>query len=116
VSTLDKLAERGVGPLLEFSDGEPIKILTGPDAGKSFIGSVTTMADNVLDDILSRDVRPHRQVAFRIKSGVPKLARKERIQRTSGPDAGKIYTATITDFNDYVFQTFEIQEVTDKDS
>lgn len=113
MSVLDQLAESGTGPLLEYSDGELILVLDGPDADKQYIASITIEPDLVATDLLSVDVRGHRRAAFRKQSGVPNLGKKNRIKRLKD---GKIYTATIQSFDDYVFQVFDLQEVTTLDS
>lgn len=104
------LAERmlatGCVPSLEHSHGEPVKILTGGDAGRTFTAVIETEEDVALITDLSEDRRSRRIARFRI-GGIPRIKSQEVVQT----DDGQKWNAVRQPGNAFLTVDFELREI-----
>jgi hypothetical protein len=105
----DMLLAAGCAPSLEAIHGERILVLSGADAGKTFIGIRENESDIVFDSQLGEDARPRRMIRF---VTAPALGRSDVIQT----EDGKRWQATRAPGIAYLTTDFELAELTAKDA
>jgi hypothetical protein len=104
----DAMLSASAAPLLENIHAETIKVLTGADAGKTFLGILEHEPDIQLETSLIVDPRAKRVLRFRnVPGNVPNLKKLDRLQT----EDGKTYTATVRPGAAYLFVDFELAEV-----
>lgn len=103
------LLSSGCVRAIEGVHGEPIKILSGPDTGKTFIGVVETESDLGLTSELGVDPRAKIIVHFRDS---PRIASQETVATSDG----KKWTAIRREFSAFLTNDFELREICDLDS
>jgi hypothetical protein len=89
----------------EAIHGESIKILGGPDAGKTFIGIVEIESDFDLETGLGLDPRGKRVVRFRLPN-VPNIESQTTVQIEDGTR----WKAVRLPRNNYLTADFELKE------
>jgi len=90
--------------------GELVFVLSGVDAGKTFIGVRENSSDITLDSEMMTDVRAKRLIRFRDRS-VPRLAKNDIIKT----EDGKRWHAIKSPQDGYLTTDFELVEITSKD-
>lgn len=106
----DTLLAGGCAPHVEAIHGETVRILSGQDAGRPFIGVVETEADLVLNTDLGDD--PRAKIMLRFRDGhVPRLDSQGVVQTADG----KKWNAVRRQFGSFLTDDFELKEITDKD-
>jgi hypothetical protein len=95
---------------VEQLHGEPIEILSGLDAGRTFTGVREVESDVVLSSDLGEDSRPRIVIRFR-NENVPRITGQGRV-RTSD---GRQWQATRIPGNIYLTTDFELREMTPLD-
>ncbi len=96
-------------PALESVHGEPVLILDGVDAGKTFIGIMANEADVMLNSELLSDPRGRQMIRFTDRPGnVPSVNTKRLVKVQIN---GKKYAATKQDFSAYLSVDFELTEI-----
>jgi hypothetical protein len=96
---------------VEALHGEPIAILSGADAGKSFVGVVEVETDQIISTELGEDARPRVFIRF-LKGNVPAITGQARVQTSDG----KVWLALRNPGNGYLTTDFELRELTAKDA
>lgn len=96
----------GVASHVEALHGEPVEILEGSDAGRTFIGVIEIESDAILTTDLGEDPRAKRMVRF-VDGRAPSITSQARVRL---PD-GKTYLAVRQDFGSYLTTDFELREV-----
>ena len=95
---------------LETVHGEPIVILTGDDAGLTYIGIVETEADLMLGgELLGQDPRGKTTVHF---STAPNIKSQAMVQTADG----KRWNAIRQNFSAFLTTDFELKEISSKDT
>ena len=92
--------------LVESLHGETVLVLTGADAGKSFVCVRETESDVTFNTDLGLDPRAKRIIRFR-DGLVPNLNSQDRIKT----DDGKIWTTIRRPDAGYLTTDFELSEV-----
>lgn len=103
----DKMLATGAALHIEAIHGEPILILDGPDAGKTFIAVRETESDQVLTTDLGMDPRAKRIIRFREGVRLPVIKPQTRLQT----EGGKIWTALQRPDDGFLTTDFELIEV-----
>ena len=105
----DTLLAAGAASHIEAVHGEPVFILSGPDAGKTFLAVRENASDVVLDENLSPDPRAKRLIRFRegAPQGVPRLSSQDRVQTCDG----KQWYAVKYPQDGYLSSDFELVEI-----
>lgn len=91
---------------VEAIHGEPIFILTGLDAGRTFIGVRESEADMILTSELGPDPRAKRMLRFR-DGAVPRLSLNDKLRT----EDGKIWTAVRRPDDGFLTVDFELIEI-----
>ena len=104
-----QLLSSGCAQAIEAIHGESVKILSGPDAGKVFLGVVETESDLGLSSDLGIDPRAKVIVRFRDN---PRIESQEKVQTSDG----KKWTAIRREFSAFLTNDFELKELCEKDS
>ena len=112
MSLSDQMLDSGCASLVEVMHSEPIRILDGPDAGKTFFAVKEKIPDNILMTELGDDRRGKRLLRFRDSSGVPRFNRQCRVET----EDGKKWTIVLAPQDGYLTTDFELQQITPKDS
>lgn len=87
--------------------GLSIKILDGPDAGKTFWANVVeTEQDIVLNSDLSEDRRAKRIIRFQDSKGVPNILNQGKVEID-----GKQWTAVRNPGDGYLTTDFELKQI-----
>ncbi len=107
----DTLLAAGAASLIEAVHGERVIVLSGPDAGLTFIAVRETSADVGLDENFGADVRARRIVRFRAGS-VPRLNAQDQVQT----EDGKKWFAVKYPQDGYLTEDFELVEKLTKDA
>ena len=102
----DNLLAGGCASHIEAVHGEPVLILSGPDAGRTFIGVRENASDVVVDENLNPDPRAKRLIRFRDGS-VPKLSSQDIVQTADG----KKWYAVKYPQDGYLSSDFELVEI-----
>ena len=106
-SLSDTMRAGSLRPSLESVHGEPIKVLDGVDAGKTFIGVITHEQDiDITSDTLSD---PREKIMLRFTNrpnNVPSVNAK-RMFKLQTQD-GKKWSATKQDFSAYLSVDFQL--------
>lgn len=106
-SVSDTMLSGSCAPLLENVHGEQIKILTGKDAGKTFVAINEHEPDITLESDLIVDPRAKRMLRFRQVAGnVPQLTKLDKLQTADG----RKWTATVRPGAAYLFVDYELAE------
>lgn len=103
-----QLLSSGCARAIEAVHGESIKILSGPDQGKIFIGVVEIESDLAITSDLGADARAKVIARFR---GDPKIDSQEKVQTADG----KRWTAIRREFSAFLTNDFELKELCEKD-
>ncbi len=103
----DTLLAGGCAVQLEAIHGEPVTVLQGPDAGRTFIGVVETESDLILATELGNDPRGKLMVRFRPEQ-TPRIQSQCQVTRLSD---GKKYNAVRQDFSAFLTNDFELKEI-----
>lgn len=110
-SIADALLVPGAVALLETIHGETVKVLTGPDAGKSFVATVEMDADAILASQLGEDRRGRRSIHFRIGFD-PNIESQEKIELADAT----VWWAVRKPNNAHLTVDYELIEISTKDS
>jgi len=110
-SLADSLLAAGCVRQLERIHGEPVKILSGSDAGKTFVGIVEVEADALLPTELGEDSRGRRMLRFR-NGAAPAIASQGQVQT----DDGKRWAAVRQTFGGHLTTDFELKEISPRDT
>lgn len=108
----DKMLAAGCALHVEAIHGEPILILDGTDAGKSFMGVRETEQDMVINTDLGIDPRAKRMLRFREGMPLPVIAAQTRIKT----EDGKIWTAVRNPGDGFLTVDYELIEFISKDT
>jgi len=106
MSLSDKMLAGGCALHVEAFHGEPILILSGREAGKTFIAVRESETDQVLTTDLGTDPRARRVLRFRDGAPVPNLASQDRLQT----EDGKIWNAVKAPQDGYLSTDFDLIE------
>ena len=97
-------------PSIEAVHGEPVLVLDGVDAGKTFIGVISNEADISIDSEIVSDVRGKNMLRFTDRPGnVPSVGTK-RLVKIQTAD-GKKWAATKQDFSAYLSADFQLVQI-----
>ena len=109
-SLSDIMLAAGVMPNLEAIHGEPVVVLDGVDAGRTFTGVITHETDvNLESDIIS-DPRQKVMIHFADRPGnVPSVGTKKLVKIKTAD--GKKWAATKQDFRAYLSVDFELVQI-----
>ena len=107
MSLSDKMLAGGCALHIETVHGEPILILSGPDAGGTFIAVRETETDQMPTIDFWPDPRPKRSLRFRDGVPVPRLTAQSRVKT----EDGKIWQAIRRPDAGYLSTDFELIEV-----
>ena len=111
-SLSDTLLDSGCALHIEAAHSESIKVLSGPDAGKSFSGVKENQEDMMLASLLNDDdPRAKRIIRFRNSGKVPNLNKLDLVQT----DDSRVWRAVRAPQNDYLFTDFILTEKIGKD-
>lgn len=105
-SISDMMLSAGCAPHVEAYHGEPVYILSGADAGKTFTAVKEIESDMIFDSELGIDPRGKRILRFR-ETSVPNLNSQDAV-RTSD---GKAWKAIRRPGNQYLTVDFELTEI-----
>jgi hypothetical protein len=105
-SLSDTLLADGCALHIESIHGEPIKILSGSDAGKPFVAVRETESDEILASELGIDPRAKRILRFRAGQ-VPNLGSQDLIET----DDGKKWKTIRRPDTGYLTVDFELVEI-----
>ena len=87
--------------------GEPIVVLTGPDAGKTFRAVLLNLSDQDLATELGSDPRGKRTLDFQQGDPVPAIDSQDEVQTSDG----RIWKVTQGRYSGYLETKFEVTEV-----
>ena len=110
-SLSDTLLDSGCALHVEAAHSESVRILDGPDAGKTAFAVKENMEDLTLSIPGESDPRAKRILRFRNSSGVPAINDGGLVET----DDGRKWTAIRAPQNDYLFTDFIIMEKLPKD-
>ena len=110
VSLADALFAAGLIPNLEQVSGETITMLSGDDAGKSFVGVISLEQDLVFTGDLGEDRRAKRTISF--MSAAPNITSHALLQ----DGAGRKWKAVRMPGDAYLATDFELVSVSAKDT
>jgi hypothetical protein len=105
-SLSDLMLAGGNAVLIESVHGEPFFILSGADAGKTFVAVQEHEQDIILDTDIGEDKRTKRIARFRIPN-VPNLTSQDKLQDSSG----KTWCAVRRPGASFLTVDFELSEV-----
>lgn len=108
----DKLLNSGCALHVDLVHGEPIRILSGADAGKTFYGVIETLSDIELSTELGEDRRKHRMVRFRDSAGMPNIGSQDVLQT----EDGQTWTAVRNPGDGFLTTDYELKEIADCDT
>lgn len=109
-SLSDTLLAGSAMPLLESVHGEPVKVLDGVDAGKTFIGVIAHETDINLESDIMSDPRQKTMCRFTDRPGnVPSVNTKKLVKLQTAD--GKKWAATKQDFSAYLSVDFELVQI-----
>lgn len=111
-SLSDKMLAGGCALHVEAVHGEPILILTGLDAGKTFTAVRENESDMLLATDLGADTRAKRIMRFRDGQPVPRLGSQDTLKT----EDGKKWTAVRRPDDGYLTTDFELIEVIAQDT
>lgn len=103
----DAMLDSGCARHIEVAHGEPIKVLSGLDAGKTFYAVKETESDVTLLTELGEDRRGKRILRFRDTTGVPRLASQDILQTADGHK----WTAVRAPQDGYLTTDFEARQI-----
>lgn len=99
------LGDGGCADHVEAMNGEPVVMLSGPDAGRTFTAVIEHAPDQIISGLLGEDSRGKRNIRFR-DGRCPVIASQEQLQTGDG----KIWLAVKTDLAAYLTTDFELRE------
>jgi hypothetical protein len=105
-SLSDIMLAGGCASHVEAIHGELVKILTGPDAGKSFVCVRENESDIILSEGLGEDARAKRVIRFR-DGNVPVVRNQEQVQT----EDGQVWIAVRAPQDGYLSTDFELKKV-----
>jgi hypothetical protein len=105
-SIADQMLADGCVSHVEAIHGEPIKILDGDDAGRTFIAVKEIESDVVFDAILGEDRRAKRIIRFR-DGNVPRIGSQGTVQT----EDGRRWTATKNNQDGFLTTDFVLKEL-----
>ena len=108
-SLIDKHLAAGVGTHMPASDGQPVKILSGRDAGKTFTGCIYNGEDYVLTTDLGEDRRAHRTIEF--YGAPPCIEQMEMVEFVDEMGITRRMNAVRQPGSGYLSKTFELKEI-----
>ena len=103
------LLDSGCAAQIEAIHGEPVEILSGPDAGKIFTAVREVESDQVLSTDLGIDPRGKIFLRFR---GEPQIGDQGRVQT----DDGRKWNAVRRQESHFLTNDYELTEITAKDA
>jgi hypothetical protein len=107
----DQMLASGCARQIEAIHGEPVVVLEGPDAGKTFTAVREIESDQILTTDLGID--PRAKIFLRFIDGTePRIGLAGRLKTGDG----KIWNAVRRQEANFLTQDFELTEVTAKDS
>jgi hypothetical protein len=105
-SLSDQMLAGGCASHVEAVHGEPVTVLSGPDAGKTFTAVRETEADLIVTTDLSEDPRAKNVIRFR-DGNVPRII-GQCVLKTSD---GKKWHAVKAPQDGYLTTDFELREI-----
>jgi hypothetical protein len=102
----DLMLSGGCVVLVESLHGETVIVLSGDDAGKTFICVRENESDVIFQEELGMDPRAKRVIRFR-SGHIPKIRSQERIQT----EDGKIWVAARRSDSGYLTADFDLIEI-----
>lgn len=107
----DQLLAGGCASAIDALHGEPVTVLDGDDAGKTFRCVIENETDAILATDLGEDPRPKRIARFTVGQS-PRLKSQNRLRT----EDGKVWKATRMPGVAFLTVDFELLEVTELDT